>query len=145
MNLSKFHISLLRTDPTPEQRRLYEAFPRYRGYSSEDQNPDRFVATFIAALADTWDEEAKACIHKVPLALPRLIEPWCMDQVNLFLDQVKARKLPKPVRRLFLDAMNHVETGTRVFAIVAAPKRWFAYGFDTGSVVPDWIKGGLLE
>lgn len=147
MDISKLHRGLLREDPTPEQQRFYKVFPQYRGYASADQDSERFVASFVAALADTWDEGLKACVHTVPFALPRTIEPWCLDQINLFLDRVKSHKhlLSKPVRRLVLDAVKHVETGTRVFAIASAPKRWVAFGFDTQSVAPEWIKEGLLE
>jgi hypothetical protein len=70
-----------------------------------------------------------------------------MNQINLFLGKVKARKklLPKPAIKQFVAAVNHVQTGTRVFSIAEAPKRWFAYGFTRDSVAPEWLKKGLLE
>ncbi len=141
-----FHTNLLGEDPTPEQRRLYAAFPEQRGFSGEGQDPDRFLATFIAALLNTWDGEAKACQHKVALAIPRAIEPWCVDQINLFLERMKVRqkKLPKATIKYFLQAMRCVETGTRVFTVTEAPKRWFAFGFSVDSVAPEWLKKGLL-
>jgi hypothetical protein len=147
MSISNFHKQLLGVDPTPEQNRLYEAFPKQRGFSSEEQNSDRFVATFIAALADTWDGDAKACTFKVPLAIPRAIEPWCIDQINLFVETMKVRRKLIPDKRFiphFLQAMKHVETGTRVFSMVEAPKRWTAFGFSVDSVAPEWLKEGLL-
>lgn len=147
MDISKFHALLLGTDPTPEQRRLYSAFPAHRGFASEDQDADRFIATFITALSDTWDRDAKAPMHTVPLAIPRVMEPWCIDQINAFLDQVKARKstLPKAAIKQFVLAVKHVETGTRVFSVPDAPKRWLAFGFDKESTAPEWLKDGLMQ
>ncbi len=146
MDISKFHTLLLGTDPTPDQRRLYEAFPTSRGFSGESQDAERFVATFIVALSDTWDPEAKAAVNTVPLAIPRAIEPWCMDQINLFLESVKARRklLPKVAIKQFVAAVKLIETGTRVFSLTSAPKRWVAFGFARESVAPEWLKDELL-
>jgi hypothetical protein len=147
MNLVQFHYGLLGIHPTPEQRRLYDVFPQKRGFSSEEQNAERFVATFIAALSDTWDATSMMSSFKVSFAIPRLIEPWCIDQVNLFLEQMKARRhrIAKGFIPQFLQAVRNVETGTRVFSLVEAPKRWVAFGFSFDSAAPEWLKEGLLR
>lgn len=148
MSISTFHKQLLGVDPTPEQNLLYNAFPKRRGFSSEEQDSDRFIATFIAALTDTWDRDTKACTFTVPLAIPRAIEPWCIDQINLFVERMKVRRktfVSKTIIPQFVQAVRHVEMGTRVFSMVEAPKRWVAFGFSTDSVAPEWLKEGLLR
>ncbi len=146
MSITTFHKQLLGVDPTPEQSRLYVAFPKRRGFSSEDQDSDRFVATFIAAMTDTWDRDTKACTLEVPLAIPRAIEPWCIDQINLFVEKVKVRRklIPKEFTPQFVQAVRHVKMGTRVFSIVEAPKRWAAFGFSVETMAPEWLREGLL-
>ena len=146
MDISVFHKRLLGQDPTPEQQRLYDIFPKRRGFSNEEQDPDLFVATFIVSLADTWDAATKTSKYTVPLAIPRAIEPWCIDQMDVLVNRVRLRLnvLPKAFVASFAQAARHVETGTRVFAIVEAPKRWTAFGFSVSSVAPPWLKEGLL-
>lgn len=146
MDLTLFHTSLLGTDPTPEQKRLYAVFPKLRGYDGDQQEPDRFVATLIAALSETWDPESKASIHTVSLAIPRVMEPWCMTTINQFVEKMRARRkfLPKAAITQFVQAVKHVETGTRIFSVSSAPKRWLAFGFTKDSAAPDWLKDGLM-
>lgn len=145
-NIPKFHKDLLGKDPTPEQSLLYGAFPERRGFSNEGQDSDRFIATLVTALTDTWDRDTRSNTFVVPFAIPRSIEPWCIDQLNLFVEQVKARRkfINKAFLPMFPKAMKHVEMGTRVFAMAEAPKRWVAFGFSVDMVAPEWLKEGLL-
>jgi hypothetical protein len=145
MDFSQFHKLLLGTDPTPDQVRLYGAFPKYRGYSNDAQEADRFIATFLIALGDTWDRDTKTS-HTVSLAVPRAMESWCIEAINSILEKVKLRKkaLTPPGVKMFVQAVKHVEMGSRVFSVDAAPKRWLAFGFKKEDNVPDWLRGGLM-
>lgn len=145
MNFLAFHTLLLGTDPTPEQKRLYDSFPSYRGYSSDAQEADRFIATFLVALGDTWDKDSKMN-RAVSLAIPRTMEPWCIENINKVVDAVKSRKkvLPKPAIKQFVQAVKNVEMGSRVFSVDVAPKRWLAFGFTKESTVPEWLRDGLM-
>ena len=148
-NLSEFHRKVLGVIPTPEQQRLYLNFPKFRGFSGEESDSDKFTATFIAGIGMTWNQDLQASLNRVQIMIPGSKEPWCYEQAQAIVDQVKARKdiLSKHTLKLIMQALKCIGIGTRaIFQVREAPDYWVSFGLDTRQdVLPEWLKAGLLD
>lgn len=142
-SLSKFHKELVGGDPTPEQQRLYEAFPEFKGYSKEEHDKYLLVATFILGLHQTKNSQ------KVSFFVPRSHDALVIETINELLKEIKQKRAKLPNKglegnRQIVKAIQNIEIGSRVFTVKTEPERWIAYGFSITTPAPEWLTTKLL-
>jgi hypothetical protein len=145
MKVASFHQTLLGGDPTPEQINLYES--EARGFSNDQKDEAKFIATFVLGLYQTRDWEAST-FRKVQFAVTRVIDPWVIAKINWIVKVIAEKRagqnLPKSSNRMIVDAISHLEIGSRVHTIAVEPPHWVAYGFTKEIEAPSWLKKKLL-
>lgn len=147
MDVAKFHKRLSLGVPTPEQLRLYEAVDVH-GYLDDQPDENRFVATFVLGLYQTYDFQTTH-FRTVALVIPQSLDKWVVDQMNVTLERIKANVAnwkPEPralFNKTFVGCVRHLEMGSRVFQI-KRPARWVAFGFGETTAAPDWVRNGLI-
>jgi hypothetical protein len=147
MKAAEYYRYWTNTDPTPEQVALFDS--KKHGYFG-GWNPEKFLATLVLAMNMTYDSEHEV-YRNVMFAYPKNLEKAVLRGIETILagfsknisltpnDQLR-EKLKKHIR----EAMGHINLGSRVFATKEAPTYWVAYGFEKESLMPPWIKEGLL-
>jgi hypothetical protein len=135
------HSTLYGT-PTPTQVKLYENYPKYRGYSSRELDVEKFEAAFILALAQTLGGESKVQSF---LFFPAEMQPLLTETIkNTVWGMVKRFKTDRKLLAAIQDALNHVYMGP-YSQLSESPTRWAAFGLHRDDVLPSWIQNALLK
>lgn len=149
--LAQFHQNLLGMDLdktpvrfriSPIQRRLYDeiAKGKHGGFLPSQaslENWDQFLATFVAAYAQTTD-------GMVLFVVSAPAQKWVLEQVKTVARRIFASRTGKgrsTIQRLF-QCFQHLSVGSNVLQ-VSEPPRWVAYGFNDKDVLPPWMRGKL--
>lgn len=135
---------------TDVHAKLYDNYPKYRGFSQSEQAKDVFEATFVLAIMQTFGEGGK--FHPSFLCVPATQFDWVNGQMKeiaralllrwKFAQDVEQRK--RVVERLS-KAFQHLMIGSKVFQVPEAPRRWMAFGFSQEDPIPLWLKDSLLS
>ena len=148
MDSSAYHRFWMGRDPTPRQARLY--LEKKHGFFSTTWNHEEFVATFILAMYLTHDEEHDV-FRQVLFACPKNLEPYVTSAIQSVLNRLKAKldgskpSLRKTLRKHILDRIPRISLGSRVYSTKEPPPYWVAYGFASGTLMPQWLQDGLIE
>lgn len=148
--LCKRHTNLFGDEPTPEQKRLYEAFPHVRGYADKALNVERFQAAVALALAQT-KQNAKTT-DRVLLLAPAAHEKWVIEQFNVLADRIfsHCKSLPWEsskkitLARAYGQMFKHVFIFGKLLQLPEDPKLWTIFGFDKDDPLPAWASARLL-
>jgi hypothetical protein len=143
--LPGIHRGLLVTDPNEVQTSLYGAFPEFRGFSGRDLNTDRFLATLVLGMAQTYPFGGTA-YHPVALLVSKHAEEWAVGQIRQTVQEIIARlKSEDRVQgiQMVRGALGALMLGCRALQI-DEPPRWAAFGFDRADPIPEWMQGSLL-
>lgn len=147
--LDKFHEELIGSGSlTPKHSSLYAS--GRNGFSGAEKDAEKFLATFVLGLYRTWDPGTNS-FHRVAFAVPKFLDEWAIGQINSILQTVREKraKLSKAQRvqgsRMIVQAVSHLDIGSRVFAIAEEPSHWVAFGFVKDQNVPEWLSRGLHE
>lgn len=150
MEPQRIHQAFLGTTPGSAHVLLYAHFPEFRGFSSKATDEDRFEATFIAGLTQTFG--VGGAFEDCLLLIPATKTAWATEQMTRVARQMFARWKMEPdpeVRRRAVtrlaEAVKHLLVGSRVLQFEAEPPRWAAFGFTKGDPAPEWLKKGLLS
>lgn len=136
----EWHRVLLGTTPSAVQQTLYQQYPQVCGYSSSDRNPELLEAVSLLALRSGSAEDR-------PLILaPIAMEAWVLEgieqmAINVFQRCRHSPKLLKGYTQLF----QKLQLTGRVLQLPGEPKHWVSIGFSIGDVIPDWMRGKLLN
>lgn len=135
-------------DPTPEQARLYQE--KKHGFYGDTLDRNKLLATILYAMYLTYDQENRV-FRQVMFAYPKSLEPTVTASLQSMLDKIKVRLSRTPdknmqvrLRKRILDVMGHICLGSRVYAMKGPPPYWVAYGFETGTTMPEWLQDGLI-
>lgn len=149
MEPQRIHQAFLGTEQGSAHILLYTHFPETRGFSSKTENADRFEATFVAGLTQTFGPGGtfEDCLLLVPASKMA----WVTEQMTQVAGRMFARWKMEPdlelrrraVTRL-AEAIKHMLIGSRVLRLEQEPPRWVAFGFTKSDPVPEWLKKGLL-
>jgi hypothetical protein len=151
MDLVSFHKDWLGRDPertpkdfrvTPQQVCLYEAFPKAKGFSSDEHEFGLFLGVFILALAQTKCQSAQP----VYLVTSKVHADWVVAQMQTIARyMVRTRKnLPNGVG-LVQDVLGQVFLNLRPIQTPVEPARWVAFGLRKEAPLPTWIVNGLID
>lgn len=135
------HQVLFGADPTPIQKRVYDAFPKYRGISSSEQSPEVMQAIILLALNFGHFSE------RVYVFAPPVHEAWVLNQFSLAADQILnvCRSSPNSgaLARGYGKLFNKVAFTGRVLQF-QEPERWLSCSFSAEDPIPEWMKRALL-
>lgn len=149
MEPQRIHLAFLGENPGPTHTRLYTEFPVARGFSSNVADEARFEATFVAGLAQVFEDGGG--LQPCFLLLPASQTVWGTAQmtqiVRRMLSRWKHESDPairaRAVHRL-AEGIKHMMVGSRVLQLDNPPSRWVAFGFTVNDPVPEWLRDGLI-
>lgn len=124
--------------------------PEKHGFSNDQKDKNRFVATFVAGLHLTKDWDS-GTFREVHLIVPINLEMWCIDTMNLIVEGIRQVRagIPKQERlegnRLIVKAVTKLVMGNRPYLCPNEPPRWVGFGYTRDSEAPSWLKQGLLS
>ena len=151
MDVALFHLKLLGARPeenfrlTPQHRWLYNGFAKsgLRGYSGNEANETRFLATLVLALYQVKTPEETE-MHRVALILPKPLTHWYREQVKAIATYVFSKRQGQTEAcRVITDAFAHLLRTSQVLQI-RQPDRWVIFGFQSDDPLPPWVQGHLL-
>jgi len=136
-------------DPTPDQARLYAS--NANGFSSEEKNDNRFLATFVLGVYRTRNWQAKS-FRKVTFAIPRPLDTWAVSKINWIIQTIRdqraqlqiSKEAKQQANKMIVEAITNLEMGSRVFTLAEEPSHWVAFGFKQETEMPEWLRRGLL-
>jgi hypothetical protein len=151
-SLARFHYSLLRQHPTPDQLKLYASFPEYRGFSNTKKNRELFVSAFVTGLWLTrhWDRR-KAEFRLVVFAVPEHHMSWATDSLGQLIRCIKKVRSKRPLYKRrrgdqnLQNSLSHLLIGSNVYFATSEPPFWVAFGFSSTAPAPKWLKHALLK
>jgi len=151
MDLVSFHRGWLGIDPertpkeflvSPQQICLYGAFPKARGFSSAEYDPNLFLGVLILALAQMAPKSG----HPVFLFTPKVHAEWVTEQMKTVARyMIRTRKNTPGGVDLVKDVLSRIYLNTRPFQTPVEPARWAAFGLQKKDALPSWITEGLIE
>jgi hypothetical protein len=151
MDLVSFHRGWLGIDPertpkeflvSPRQTYLYGAFPKARGFSSAERDPDLFLGVLILALAQIAPNSGQP----VFLFTPKVHDAWVTEQLRTVARyMIRTRKDTPGGVALVKDVLGRVYLNNRPFQTPVEPARWVAFGLQKKDALPSWIIEGLIE
>lgn len=140
--LATKHQVLFGSEPTPLQRRIYDAFPQYRGISSSEQNPEVMQAIILLALTFGHFSE------RVYVFAPPMYEAWVLEQFSRAADQILTvcRNNPNSgaLARGYGKLFHKVAFTGKVLQFQQDPEKWLACGFAVSDPIPEWMSKALL-
>lgn len=149
MEPARVHLTLLGTSPSEEQRKLYDGFPSYRGYSASSPTDDHFEATFVAALTQALGAGGK--FNRSYIFVPATKVEWVNSRTIQIAQTMFGLLKLKPSgeqRRKTCEnlgaVLKHLLVGSRVLQMEDEPARWVALGFQSADPIPEWMRNALL-
>lgn len=152
-DLYKVHKLFLSSEPTELQMRLYEAFPRVRGISSQERNKEHFEATSIMGITQTWKTSADETPHQVYFIVPTADEmQWCISGLKniakgffkVLKEKPSGREAKIEGAKMIGELFNHLHIGVPT-DFTSSPERWVAFGYkNTDVLAPEWLRKSLL-
>jgi len=155
MDLIKFHEGLFGQNPktaekalrvTPQQRRLYKAFPQARGFSltltqtRAWKDPERLTATLVLALAQARGYEDR----EVFFFLPSHYKDWVLSQIKRRAQYALQCRDDLDEKGLIRKVVGQLSIHSG-FGEMEEPEHWAAFGFCSAGDLPDWIKPRLIK
>jgi len=147
-DMQRSHSVYFGVAPSVVQARLYSAFPQARGYSSSALDPERFDATLIMALVQTYRKGTLPTNPDVLFFVPASHEQWAIgtlkESITRMFTCLKGQHR-QDVAKTLSALFKHIHLGNRVLQFVDAPARWAAFGFTDADPIPAWLRSGLVE
>lgn len=130
---------------TSQHRWLYTGFARsgLRGYSNNEANESRFLATLVLAMFQT-KMEGDAEMHRVALVIPGNLNRWYAEQVKRIAHHIFAKRKGEPAACRILKASFEHLLKTHQVLQIRQPDRWAIFGFTSHDPLPPWVQGHLL-
>ncbi len=146
MDLEIFHNRLLGNTPeryrlTTRHQALYTGYREsdVRGFASEDDQPDLFLATLVLALGQTQGEKP------VVLLVPKPRLPWVSEQIKETARHVfQLRKTDAAGVAVMRRAFQCLHFAKRPAQLTAEPPHWAIFGFGPNAILPLWAEGRLM-
>lgn len=149
MKAADYYRFWTHTEPSEAQLALLTS--KKHGVFGKGENPQAFLATLLMGMNLTWDSE-NAVFRTVMFAYPKTVEKEALAGIQALLGNIKkgvdlTPDKPRQERLKYhiREVMKHLNMGSRVFAAKEAPSYWVAYGFEKESLIPDWLREGLID
>jgi hypothetical protein len=145
LSASVWHHTVLGTDPTPEQLRLYNSWPTFKGFSDNSLDPTVAEAVIILALRSGSGND------QVLVLAPQAAEQWLLEQfeaVAIRSFQWTKERYPTRAKEMingFIQLFRKVKMTGRVLQLREEPAHWVSFGFLAESTLAPWMDGRLLE
>jgi hypothetical protein len=140
-----WHQTVVGTEPTPEQLRLYDSWPNLRGFSDRTQDPKIAEAIIVLAL------RAGSVSDRVLVLAPLAVEDWLLQQFDsaaMRCFQGCPQRYPGRAKEMingFTQLFRKVKMTGRILQMPEEPAHWLSFGFSVDDPLPPWMPGRLLK
>lgn len=139
-----WHRIVLDTQPTLEQLKLYESWPKFKGISDRSQNVSIAEAVITLALS------CGGSTTDVVMLAPQAVEEWMLQQIETVAVrcfEACPKRYPGRAREMingFTVLFRKVKMTGRLLQMSAEPAHWVSFGFSADDTLPPWMQGRLL-
>lgn len=141
---AEWHRTMLGLEPTEQQSKLYNSYPKYRGIADPALDPKVAEAILILALSSGFAQD------KVLVLAPLSHEKWVLSQVNQLVVQTfqhcKMRTLDQAKREIaaYTQLFKKLQLTGRLLQLPKEPQHWVSFGFTLQDPLPEWMRPRLL-
>lgn len=140
----QWHKTVLGTEPTAEQSRLYSSYPKYRGIADRTLDPKVAEAVLILALRSGFAQD------KVLVLAPIQHEAWMLQQFDLIVTTAfeGCKSYPTRVKQMvagYTQLFKKVALTGRLLQLQREPQYWVSFGFVQEDLLPAWMPQRLLK
>lgn len=144
LSTTQWHKTVLGSEPTAEQSRLYSSYPKYKGIADRTLDPKVAEAVLILALRSGFAQD------KVLVLAPIQHETWLLQQFDLIVTTAleDCKRYPSRIRQTtagYTQLFKKVTLMGRLLQLHREPQYWVSFGFTSDDPLPEWMPQRLLK
>lgn len=147
--IRSLHRHYFDEDPTELQVRLYNEYPRARGFSHGALDQERFRAVLNLALVLAIPPDGDLSNTQTTYVFfPKPHERWVVAEIRESAERIFSRLREErrvDAAKFTGECFKALRLGHLVLQLPGAPERWVAFGFTKEDPIPTWMMEHLIE